>query len=117
MKNKVNQIIFNVELDEKNIPEKITWNATDAGNNNEKETKSVMLSIWDGEEKNTLRLDLWTKEMRVDEMRSHFLQTLMTASESFHKATGNPFVMDDMKKFCESLAEKTNKWEKEQSKS
>ncbi|TVR80248.1 MAG: gliding motility protein GldC [Chitinophagaceae bacterium] len=113
-KDKKSEIIFKVELDDKNIPEKISWNTFPDEQNEFKDTKSVMLSIWDAKENNTLRLDLWTKEMRVDEMRTHFLQTLVTSAESFHKATGNPYVMADMKEFCEKLAQKTNEWEKNQ---
>lgn len=113
MAENTSEIKFKIELDEKNVPSKIEWVATDSKNTEVKECRSMMISLWDPHEKNTLRIDLWTSEMRVDEMHIHFLQTLMTLSESYQRATGHPFVMEDMKGFCEELARKTNEWEKE----
>ena len=107
---KTSEIKFNVTLDEKNIPEKITWQASD----NEapaQECRSIMLSLWDHQEQNTLRIDLWTKDMRVDEMDNHFLQSLMLMAESYQRATNNPFVTDEMKTFCASLAKKITDFE------
>ena len=65
---KKTQISFNVELDENKIPEKISWSATDGGVKN-KESKAVFLSVWDHEPQETLKIDLWTKDMpsRSDE--------------------------------------------------
>ena len=34
------------------------------------------MSIWDEKTKETLRIDLWTKDIRVDEMKHFFHQTL-----------------------------------------
>jgi hypothetical protein len=31
-----------------------------------------MLSVWDSKEKESMRIDLWTKEMPVDEMKIFF---------------------------------------------
>jgi gliding motility-associated protein GldC len=106
------EIIFRVELDEKNIPEKISWKATDLDDDKLHECKSIMLSIWDHAENNTLRIDLWTKDMRVDEMDQHFFQTMMTMAESYQRATKYDFITDEMKKFCNGLAQKINEAEK-----
>ena len=65
------EIKFLVELDENRVPEKLTWTAQDGGVDAE-EAKAMMLSIWDGKAKETLRIDLWTKEMPVDEMKLFF---------------------------------------------
>ena len=69
------EIKFLVNLDENRVPEKLTWTAQEGGVNAE-ETKAVLLSIWDSKTKETLRIDLWTKDMPVDEMKLFFHQTL-----------------------------------------
>lgn len=104
-----NEIKFSISLDEKNIPETIFWEATDAKKKDieKKQCKSIMVSIWDPVEKNTLRIDLWTKDMGVDEMHAQFFQTLVTMAESFQKATGNTEILKDMQEFCTNFSKKT----------
>jgi gliding motility-associated protein GldC len=109
---KTSEITFQVTLDDKNIPEKIQWKATDLGEAKLNDCKSIMLSIWDHQENNTMRFDLWTKDMRVDEMDQHFFQTMMTMADSYQRATGYNFINDEMKKFCNALAQKINEAEK-----
>ncbi len=106
---KQSQIRFEIETDENHVPEKISWLATDGNSQELKECKSIIVSIWDHAEKETLRIDLWTKDMPVDEMQRHFQETLVTMAESFQKATGNPLVVKKMLDFCKNLAEETNK--------
>ena len=66
---KKSEIKFIVTLDKENIPEKIEWMAEDSINNGLSDTKSISLSLWDEKKNNTLRIDLWTKEMKTDEMK------------------------------------------------
>ena len=70
---KKSEIKFLVSLDEKNIPEKIEWIAEDSLSQGLKETKSISLSLWDEKKKNTLRIDLWTKEMTTDDMKKFYI--------------------------------------------
>jgi gliding motility-associated protein GldC len=109
---KTSEITFQITLDEQSIPDKIQWKATDLGETKLHDCKSIMLSIWDHQENNTMRFDLWTKDMRVDEMDQHFFQTMMTMAESYQKATGYNFIQDEMKNFCNGLAQKINEAEK-----
>lgn len=109
---KTSEILFQVELDEKNIPQKIRWKASDIDEDQMHDCKSIMLSIWDPQENNTLRIDLWTKDMRIDEMDQHFFQTLMTLAETYQRSTRNTFVVEEMKKFCAQLAQKISEEEK-----
>jgi gliding motility-associated protein GldC len=85
--NKVSQIKFLVELDENKIPQKIFWQADDAGFNGFKEAKSMLLSLWDKTELTTLGMDLWTKEMTIEEMNIHFHQILVRMAESYARYT------------------------------
>ena len=98
-------IKFNVGLDENKIPEEISWTAKDGGIDSET-TKAVMISVWDHQQKDTLRMDLWTKDMPVDEMKQFFHQTLVSMSDTFERATNDTKMSATMKDFCEYFAEK-----------
>ena len=99
------EIKFLVELDENRVPEKLLWSAKDGGVDLE-EAKAIMLSVWDSKSKESMRIDLWTKEMPVDEMKIFFHQTLVAMADTFHRATGDEKMADTMKDFCEYFAEK-----------
>jgi len=99
------EIKFLIELDENRVPEKLTWSAQDGGVELE-EAKAMMLSIWDSKVQETLRIDLWTKDMPVDEMKLFFHQTLVAMSETFQRATQDEKMADTMKDFCDYFAEK-----------
>ncbi len=99
------EIKFKVALDENRVPEAITWNAEDGGVNNEA-SKAIMLSVWDHKKKDTLRMDLWTKDMPVDEMKQFFHQTLVSMSNTFERATNDEKMSATMRDFCEYFAEK-----------
>jgi gliding motility-associated protein GldC len=99
------KIELNVELDENRIPEKLNWSAQDGGITNE-EAKAMLLSVWDHKAKETLRIDLWTKDMPVDEMKQFFHQTLVAMSDTFNRATQDEKMTATMKDFCDYFAEK-----------
>lgn len=102
---KTSEIKVNIELDQNNVPEKLFWTAQDGGVNNE-EAKTVLLSIWDAKAKETLRIDLWTKDMPVDEMKIFFHQTLVAMTDTFQRATGDDKMAGAMTDFCDYFAEK-----------
>ena len=99
------KIELNVELDENRVPEKLMWTAQDGGITNE-EAKAMMLSVWDSKAKESLRIDLWTKDMPVDEMKVFFHQTLVAMSDTFNRATQDEKMTATMKDFCDYFAEK-----------
>jgi len=99
------KIELNVELDDNRVPEKLTWSAEDGGINNE-EVKAMMLSVWDSKTQEMLRIDLWTKDMPVDEMKIFFHQTLVAMSNTFNRATQDDKMTATMKDFCDYFAEK-----------
>ena len=105
MANNTSTIKLTVELDENRIPEKLNWTAQDGGIENE-EAKAMMLSVWDAKKQETLRIDLWTKDMPVDEMKVFFHQTLVAMSNSFNRATQDEKMTATMKDFCDYFAEK-----------
>ena len=105
MANTTSEIKFLIDLDENRVPEKLQWTAEDGGVN-QQEAKAIMLSIWDSKAQETLRIDLWTKDMPVDEMKKFFHQTLVAMSDTFQRATNDQQMTDTMKDFCEYFAEK-----------
>ena len=105
MANHTSKIELNIELDENKVPEKLNWTAEDGGISNQ-EAKAMMLAVWDAKAKETLRIDLWTKDMPVDEMKQFFHQTLVEMSNTFHRATQDEKMTATMKDFCDYFAEK-----------
>ncbi|MDA9002580.1 gliding motility protein GldC [Flavobacteriaceae bacterium] len=99
------KIQITVGLDDNRIPEKLYWTAQDGGVSNE-EAKAVMLSVWDQKKQESLRVDLWTKDMPVDEMKLFFHQTLITMSDTYLRATQDEKMAATMKDFCDYFAEK-----------
>ncbi|SEG26566.1 gliding motility-associated protein GldC [Halpernia humi] len=93
-------INIRVELDENHVPEKLYWNAQDGGIENE-ETKATMISVWDDKKKEALRIDLWTKDMPVDDMKMFLHQILLSISHTYEKATGE----EDVAQWLEDTAE------------
>jgi len=80
------EIRLKVGLDENRVPEELTWSAEDGGVDNEK-AKAMMLSVWNSENQESLKIDLWTKDMPVNEMKTFFHQTLVTMADTFMTAT------------------------------
>ncbi|MEM9647699.1 MAG: gliding motility protein GldC [Bacteroidota bacterium] len=99
------EIKLTVGLDENRVPEELSWSAEDGGINNE-EVKAMMLSVWDSKNQESLKIDLWTKDMPVDEMKVFFHQTLVTMSDTFMKATQDEKMTATMRDFCDYFAEK-----------
>ena len=97
------EIKLSIELDENRVPEKLMWTALEGGI---QESKAFMLSVWDGNEKSTKCIELWTKDMPVDEMKIFFHQTLTSMTETFQRATGDEKMSATMKDFCDYFAEK-----------
>jgi gliding motility-associated protein GldC len=104
--NKTSEIKFTVQLDDKNMPKKIEWEATESDIKGKRECNSMMLSIWDKEEKATMAIDLWTEEMLVDDMNIHFHQIFDKMADTYKRATGNNEVSGMIKKFSKDFAEK-----------
>ena len=99
------EITLTVGLDENRVPETLNWSAQDGGVDNE-EAKAMLLSVWDSKNKESLKIDLWTKDMSVDEMKIFFHQTLVSLSDTFMKATQDETMTAQMKDFCAYFAEK-----------
>ena len=96
-------ITIDVHTDKDRVPEQIFWNASDTTADNSQKAKAMMLSFWDGAEKAALRIDLWTKDMMVDEMADFFYQTMMTMADTYGRATSDNKQVEAMKRFAKEF--------------
>jgi len=97
---------FQVEVDENHLPVNIKMNASD-GDVNETNINALMISAWDAQNKETLRIDLWTKEMPIHEMFIMYHQTMTGMASSLEKATGHDKLAGALRDYCEFFAEQT----------
>jgi len=102
---KETHIGIKVNLDENNVPEKISWKTSDGGGKGD--CKAFILSVWDKEQENAMRIDLWDKDMSVYDMQRFFHQTLLTMSDTFKRATGQDEAAEEIRTFAQNFAKKT----------
>ena len=102
-------ISVDVILDEQKMPSRIEWTATDSKSEGKQQAKAMCLAFWDGAEKAALRIDLWTRDMMVDEMGDFYYQMLMTMADTLERSTRQTALCDDMKHFAKSFSEKFRK--------
>ena len=103
---------IHVGLDEQSIPESITWNADDLKGEGNVDCRAMLLALWDNDNKQTLKLDLWTKQMTVDEMKLFFYETLVSMADTLENATNEKAITGDMRDFCAHFADKMDIKEK-----
>lgn len=107
---KKSEINITVTLDKANVPEKISWDATDTQDNSQvgngpSQSKAMSLSFWDDQQKNTLRIDLWTKEMPVNEMKRFCIDAIGGLAQTTLNATGDAFMAQEMNELCDRLVQ------------
>ncbi|MEC9209481.1 MAG: gliding motility protein GldC [Bacteroidota bacterium] len=97
---------FKVELDENHLPVNIEMNASDVAAN-EDDIKALMISAWAAQTKETLRIDLWTKDMPINEMFIMYYQTMMGMATTLEKSTGHDKLAGALRDYCKFFAEQT----------
>ncbi|HSK13254.1 MAG TPA: gliding motility protein GldC [Phnomibacter sp.] len=103
---KESTITVKVGLDEKKVPSQIHWTATDSTADDMQQARAMMLNFWDGSEKAALRIDLWTKDMMVDEMVDFYYQTMMGMADSLQRSTGQQELVKDLQNFAQQFFKK-----------
>ena len=78
------EIRLDVTTDDNKVPTSIRWSASDAGISNA-EAKAFALSVWNGRE--ALSIDLWDKDMTVEEMKVFVCQSMMTLADALERST------------------------------
>lgn len=106
---KKSTINFTVQLDQNNVPEKIQWDATDKPDPTLSETKSISIALWDEKQKSTLRIDLWTKDMPVMEMKRFYIDCIGGLAQSMLTSTGDEVMASETNALCERLVKHLQK--------
>ncbi len=99
-------IQIDVLLDPDKIPQQISWSATDSSTQMAQKAKAMCIAFWDGADKTALRIDLWTKDMMVDEMSDFYYQMFSTMGDTFLRATQQKELSDDIKNFAKEFIKK-----------
>jgi len=104
----MHQLKLNIELDENQIPETMSWEGADQQKKDQiRPIKAFFLNTWDDQERVTASLNLWTKTMTTQEMKAFFHQSLVAMVESFEKAVPDQDqIVKDLYATCNYLAEK-----------
>ena len=100
---KKSNIQFSIELDQQNVPDKIMWDATEKPDPGLSETKAISIALWDQAQKNTLRIDLWTKDMPVEEMKRFYIDCIGGMAQSVLSATGDELMASEINALCERM--------------
>ncbi|PWJ58896.1 gliding motility-associated protein GldC [Dyadobacter jejuensis] len=103
---KKSDINFNVELDSQNIPEKIYWNATDNPNEGINDTRAIAIGVWDHYHRGTLKIDLWTKDMEVFDMKRFYIELMSGIADTLLTATNDKVMADAIEGVCGTLSKK-----------
>lgn len=99
-------ISIDVLLDNNRIPEQINWQASDSTADMKQKAKAMCLAFWDAADRSALRIDLWTKDMMIDEMGDFFYQMLVSLADTFQRATRQQELSEEMKTFAKEFIEK-----------
>lgn len=97
------EIKFTIDLDKDNVPEKIVWEATESPSGKAEETKAIALALWDPKHKSTMKIDLWTKDMPVDEMKQFFIETMGGMADTLQNATNDNTMAEMIRETCKKL--------------
>ncbi len=98
-------ITINVRLNDEKVPQEINWHASDS-TTEAQQAKAMMVAFWDGADKSALRVDLWTKDMMVDEMADFYFQAFMGMAESYDRATHDHELVTDIRTFAKAFQQK-----------
>ena len=104
MMSRTAEIKLTVDLDAENLPTRIEWQATESAKEGPQSCQSMMLSLWDGENKTTAAIDLWTTDTTVEDMNLYFYQVFHKMADTYLRATKNEAVADSIHEFGNGFA-------------
>ena len=105
---KKSEINFTIELDETRIPERIFWDATE----NPNETRAIAIGVWDHYHRGLLGINLWTKDMPVDEMKHFAVDIVGNVAQLLADATGDKKLIEILESTCRSMKRHIDEEEK-----
>lgn len=105
---KKSEIKFVIELDDKNLPKNIQWDASDKEEDGLESSKSISLNVWDNLNQSTLRIDLWTEDMSVVEMKRFYIDIIGGMAQTILNSTGDEYMSEEMKDLCDRMVKHLN---------
>ena len=93
------KITLTVNLDNDNLPTRIKWQASEALTDEPTLCQSMMLSLWDSNNKTTVAIDLWTKDTTIEDMNLYFYQVFHKMADTYLRATKNTEVAQSIHEF------------------
>lgn len=100
-------IKISILFDENKVPADISWQASGSTSQNPQQAKAFLLSLWDPAYKETLRIDLWTKDMQMDEMNTFFFQSFLTMADVYLRSNNDEAIAEEIRDFAFHFGEKT----------
>lgn len=101
---KTSDINIRVTLNKEKHPEKIQWQAEDSGIEGLHESKAMILALWDEQAASSMRIDLWTQDMMIDDMQRFFYETLSTMADTYRNATNDTELSNELRKTATMFA-------------
>jgi gliding motility-associated protein GldC len=99
MTSRTAEIKLTVDLDADKVATRIQWQAAEAPGGGVAICQSMMLALWDAEKQTTAAIDLWTRDMTVDDMNLFFYQVLHKMADTYLRATKNAPVAEAIHEF------------------
>jgi gliding motility-associated protein GldC len=99
MTSRTAEIKLTVDLDADNVATRIEWQAAEAPGGGVATCQSMMLSLWDSEKKATAAIDLWTRDMTIEDMNFFFYQVLHKMADTYLRATKNVPMAESIHEF------------------
>lgn len=106
--NKKAKIEIEVLFNQDKLPEHIYWDASDQSDSNQlKDSKALLLFLFDRADKETLKIDLWTHDFEIMEMDRLMFHTLRSLADTYARATNNKELAESMQQFTAYFGEQT----------
>ena len=99
------EITVRVTLDDERMPIDMELSGTDFPE--PQAAKALLMSVFDLERRETLKIDLWTKDMQVIEMDRFMFQTLRGLAETYRRSTNNASLAGAMQQFVDYFGKET----------
>ena len=97
------EIKLTVDLDNDDVPTRIEWEASEGQDNGPVSCKSMMLSVWDSENKTAAAIDLWVRDTTIDDMNLYFYQVFHKMADTYFRATKNTDMAKSIHEFGEGF--------------
>lgn len=110
------EIHVEIELDADNVPERIFWDATDNPNEGLNDTKALSLATWDRYHQSTMKLDLWTKDMEVGDMKQFYIEIMAGVADAVLSATGDEPMATKIHALCKELSQELRQERRQENK-